>query len=243
MTTPTEDQRLDQLAKLYAANLSPAARTPPRMTRGDTTMTTLHESITDIIERLELRAKVCDDLIRDPLPGSDARAKHRTGGRADAYREAAAELRHAVESTPTVTVLAPPAMTEPAPATNGIEAMCVGLVTEQRYPLWCADSGETDSELRYRGAFDSAADLEPLEAGETLRRCRRVQASELQRSLESAIAFMVEDIEDRASSGDLPDDAFADFDTAVVECADLTALRKAVESHLVVHAFVCEGDE
>ena len=114
---------------------------------------------------------------------------------------------------------------------------------EQRYPLWCADSGETDSELRYRGAFDSAADLEPLEPGETLRRCRRVQASELQRSLESAIAFMVEDIEDRASSGDLPDDAFADFDTAVVECADLTALRKAVESHLVVHAFVCEGDE
>ncbi len=79
----------------------------------------------------------------------------------------------------------------------------------------------------------------------TARRCRRVRPSEISRP-GFLRELVVERIEDDASSGDAPVEAWARWHDALAradEAAFESALRKLVDEHITMDMFVCEGDE
>jgi len=94
-----------------------------------------------------------------------------------------------------------------------------------------------------------------------IRRCRRVQASEidyspdyaLERIAEDATGFfdwLVNELDDAAGSGDLPDVAWCNWNKRIVHGLDdigtqptSTNFGAWLDAHMCVDAYICEGDE
>lgn len=125
------------------------------------------------------------------------------------------------------------------------------------YPLWCVDTGDANSDMRYRGPFTTEAaaksDMEDLHKsfhtfGEqhplcSIRRCRRVQASELANACSAQ--RIAEDMDDDARPPTKSQNAWANWDEQIVSPVKgaQEALDIWADMHLKIDMYVCEGDE
>lgn len=138
-----------------------------------------------------------------------------------------------------------------------------------RYPLYCVDLGERGSdECQYYGPYtthDVALDARD-EDTDIVRRCRRVLPSEIRYNvsevaqgmkdgdLRDPLDWLVEELDDAAQTGELPDHAWYYVGDQIVhgkaevvhgDCTLPTAenFTQWIDEHLQVEAYICEGDE
>lgn len=142
-------------------------------------------------------------------------------------------------------------------------------MSNERYPLYCVDLGERGSgEVQYYGPHTTHHDALAAcdEDTDIIRSCRRVLPSEIRYNFDEAaqdmaavgtrdpIDWLVEELDNAASTGELPDNAWYCISNAVVhvktevvhgDCTLPTAenFTQWVDEHLYVAAYVCEGDE
>jgi hypothetical protein len=129
-----------------------------------------------------------------------------------------------------------------------------------RYPLYCVDRGDNvDPENQYVGPFTTHdAAHEKLEHdGDVVRRCRQLRPSEIAfdsntQALEciETFAALVDELDEAACSGNLPDGAWYYIGRRVVSSkyndGTLPSMRNYdtwVDDHTSVDAYICEGDE
>jgi hypothetical protein len=124
------------------------------------------------------------------------------------------------------------------------------MTAAERYPLWCLDNGDWTDETRYAGPFNTEAEAIEARAqygGGTVRRCRRVNASEID-GREYSFNSMVEMLDEHALGGDLPSvlpEVWGRWDEQMVHKCEgaAEAFREFIDKWLRVDAYVCEGDE
>jgi len=131
-----------------------------------------------------------------------------------------------------------------------------------RYPFYCVDRGDTvDEEHQYCGPFtthDEAVEaLDPDVPKQVIRRCRQLKPSEVAYDTYNydpenfeVLSSLVDDIDEAATSGNLPEGAWHYIGERVVSAKydDDTLPTKInfstwIDDRLTVDAWICEGDE
>lgn len=119
--------------------------------------------------------------------------------------------------------------------------------SEDRYPLWCVDTNEIGNPQRFklRPSHDEAqASLPDAPPTATVRRCRRVRASEVPFDVDKQI---VEELDAVIGQGDLPNEAaWGCWDGPLVKAQRATlheSFNVWLDANVQVEMFVCEGDE
>jgi len=141
---------------------------------------------------------------------------------------------------------------------GGVGSFTIDL--RPKYPLYCVDRGDNvDPENQYVGPFTTHdAAHEKLEhGGDVIRRCRQLRPSEIAfdsntQALEciETFAALVDELDEAACSGNLPDGAWYCIGRRVVSSkyndGTLPSMRNYdtwVDDHTSADAYICEGDE
>lgn len=115
----------------------------------------------------------------------------------------------------------------------------------ERYPLWCIDNGDRTDDRRYTlvEGDDASRQRAAESAGGTLRRCRRILASEIDGSPD--LGSVIESIDESATDGGTPVGAWASWDDplAVASQHAPEAFDRWLDEHVTIEAWICEGDE
>lgn len=135
----------------------------------------------------------------------------------------------------------------------------IGRSVAPRYPLYCVDrTDRVDPETQYLGPFDTHDEAdEKAEPGDLVRRCRQLRATEIDYDACRMAAYdlttvdaLVEDVDEVATSGNLPETAWHVIGDQIVFGRSATTtlphpdeFKAWADSNLEIFAYVCEGDE